>query len=140
MQNKFISILKSTAIVIGISAFGSLGAFLIHLNFIATFILLFVTQYILFTFLGGILTTYFTEQTKQKQLDLLEPLSTILECAFCNKPNVLTFLPNQNERIEFVCEKCNNKNLVNLVFNVARVTEPINVASPIGTPLIDEKQ
>jgi transcription elongation factor Elf1 len=139
MQNKLIDIFKSTAIVIAISAFGSLAAYLIHLNYIAAFILLFVIQYILFTFVGGVLTTYFTEKTKQKQLDLLEPLSTILECAFCNKPNVLTFLPNQNERIEFVCEKCKNKNLVNLVFNVARVTEPINVASPIGTPLVEEK-
>ena len=72
----------------------------------------------------------------QKELDALEPLSTILDCAYCSKSNVMIFLPDQNERAEFVCTSCEKKNLVNIQFVVARITEPVNVPSLVGTPSI----
>ena len=135
----FLNILKSTAIVFIISLLGSLSAFLFNLNYFAVFLFLFVIQFIIFSFIGDIFTSYFKEKTKQKELDKLEPLSTILECAYCTEPNLITFLPNQNERIEFECTKCKNKNLVNLSFSVARVTQPINVPKLTGIPLTNEE-
>ena len=94
-------------------------------NFVAAFLLSVAIQYVLFTFIGGIVNNYFIQQTRQKELDKLEQLSSILECASCKKPNVITFIPDEKERVEFVCEGCTKKNVVNIVFSVAGVTEPI---------------
>ena len=63
------------------------------------------------------------------ELDKLENLSTILECAYCNTKNVLTFIPDQNEKIQFKCANCNNINSVLLQFTVARTTEPVEIGS-----------
>ena len=133
MQN----VIKSTLIVLVISALGATGASIVHLNWIGVFFILFSLQYIFFTFIGSLITSFFTEKTKQKQLEVLEPLSTILECAYCSHSNIMTFLPSQTERIELVCDKCKSKNLVNINFSVARTTEPVDVPNITGIPLVD---
>jgi hypothetical protein len=51
----------------------------------------------------------------------------------------MTFLPDQNERAEFVCTSCNKTNLVNIQFTVARITEPVVVPNATGIPLQNEK-
>ena len=135
-----LDIIKSTLIVVLISALGALGCYLFHLSFFASFLLFFVFQYIMFSFAGNIITSYFTEKTKQKELDILEPLSTFLECAYCKAINIMTFFPEQSERIEFECDQCKKKNLVNINFTVARITESVNIPNLTGTPLIDEKE
>lgn len=135
MINYFLDFVKSTVIVIFVSLLGALAAYLFNINYIAAFLFLFVVQFILFSFIGTILTNYFKEQTKQKQLDALEPLSSILECAYCNHQNIITFFPNQNERIEFVCDKCQNKNIVNLAFTVARITQDVKIPDVSGIRL-----
>ena len=137
IKNNITGLLKSTLTVTFISALGALGAFLCNINYIATFIFLFVIQYIVFSFIGGIVSNYLKEKTKQKELDLLEPLSTILECAYCNTKNLMVFLPDQNERVEFECSSCKNKNLVNIQFVVARITEPVIVSAATNIPLLD---
>jgi hypothetical protein len=139
-KDNLINTIKSTFTVLFISGLGALGAYLIHLNFYAAFILLFVFQFILFSFVGFIITSYFTQKTRQKELDVLEPLSTILECAYCKANNLMTFFPNQEERIEFECVSCKKTNLVNINFSVARITDTINVPNLTGIPLIDEKE
>ena len=48
----------------------------------------------------------------------------------------MTFLPDQNERAEFICNSCNKTNLVNIQFVVARITEPVNMPSVTGIPSI----
>lgn len=140
IKNSFFTTLKSFTIVAVVSFIGSYAAYISDVNYIATFIFLFIIQFIILSFLKDVIVNYFKEKTKQKQLDYLEPLSSILECAYCNESNLVTFFPNQNERIEFECTKCKNKNLVNLVFSVARVTEPINIPKLTGIPLVDEKK
>lgn len=135
----FLNILKSISLVTITSSLGALSAFLFNVNYFAIFLLIFVFQFILFSFIGDIVKSYYKEKTKQKELDKLEPLSTILDCAYCNEQNLLSFFPNQNERIEFECTKCGNKNLVNLSFSVARVTKPINVPKITGIPLTDDE-
>ena len=140
-MNKFkipLDIIKSTLTVTFISAIGALAAFLLNLNYIAAFLLLFVFQYIIFSFIGDLINNFFVQKTKQKELDALEPLSTILECAYCNSKNLLVFLPDQNERIEFECNSCKKKNLVNIQFVVARITEPVIINSATNIPLINE--
>ena len=136
--------IKSTAIVVIISALASLGVKTIGGNFIASFCLFFSIQYILFSFVASIVKNYFIQKTRQKELEALEPLSTILECSYCNTSNVMTFLADQNERAEFVCSSCNKKNLVSIQFVVARITEPVNVNNATGVPSIqtssDEKK
>jgi hypothetical protein len=141
MKDKsLLDIVKSTFTVVFISAIGALACYLFHLSFWASFLLFFVFQYILFSFAGNLISNYFIQQTRQKELDVLEPLSTFLECAYCKEVNIMTFLPNQNERIEFDCDKCKNKNLVNIAFTVARITDSVNIPSLTGVPLIDEKE
>jgi hypothetical protein len=136
--------IRSTLTVITISLIGSLGIKTIGGNFWASFALFITLQYILFSFVATIIKSFIYQQALQKELDALEPLSTILDCAYCSKSNVMTFLPDQNERAEFVCTSCEKKNLVNIQFVVARITEPVNVPSLTGTPSIqtssDEKE
>jgi len=125
MKNQVLVFVKSTTVVLFISALISLSVWMFKGNFIAAFILSVSFQYILFSFIGGIINNYFVQQTRQKELDKLEQLSSILECSSCKKANVITFIPDEKERVEFVCDGCTKKNVVNIVFSVARVTEPI---------------
>ena len=138
-KNSLKNFIKSTSIVIIISAIGALGLYLFNINFWASFLLLFVLQYVVFSFVSSTINNFYIQKTRQKELDTLEPLSTFLECAYCKYVNLMTFLPDQTERIEFECEKCNKKNLVNISFNVARLTESVNIPDVARIPLIDEK-
>jgi hypothetical protein len=132
--------LFSTALVFSISSLGAFGFYLFGVSFWGSFLLMFVFQYVTFSFLANIINNYFVEKTKQKQLEKLEPLSTILECAYCNSKNIMTFLPDENEKVEFDCASCKKKNSVNIQFVVARVTEPLNIPSVTGVPLVDDKK
>jgi len=131
--------IKSTLIVISISTLASFAVSSFGGNFWAAFLLFFSIQYILFSFFANIIKNYFIQKTIQKQLDKLEPLSTILECAYCNTSNVITFLPDQTERTEFVCTSCEKTNVVGIQFVVARITEPINIPNVLGTPSTQTK-
>lgn len=137
MNKEFLNFLKSTFYVSILSSFAGFGGFILGFSFIGTFLLFFVLQYILFYAVSSIATSYFVEKTKQKELDKLENLSTVLNCAYCNKLNVMTFLPQDDSRLEFECEHCNKKNVVTLQFFVARVTEPVTTSSITGIPLKD---
>jgi hypothetical protein len=140
MKETFKKLIKSTLIVISISlliayAIKNLGG-----NFTSSFILAFTIQYILFSFIGNIINSYLKEKTTQKELDILEPLSTILNCAYCNHTNVMTFLPDESETSEFTCSKCEKKNSVRIQFVVARQTEMISLpVSSNGVSLIDKE-
>jgi len=125
MKNQLLVFIKSTVVVLFVSSLISLSVWMFKGNFIAAFLLAVAFQYILFSFIGGVINNYLIQQTRQKELDKLEQLSSILECASCKKPNVITFIPDEKERVEFVCDGCTKKNVVNIVFSVAGVTEPI---------------
>lgn len=114
---------KSTLIVVVISTIISLAVMNIGGNFLTTFLLAFSCQYILFSFAAGVINSYLKQQTMQKELDALENLSTILECAYCNQKNIMTFIPDELEVSEFICSKCEKKNSVRIQFVVARQTE-----------------
>jgi hypothetical protein len=133
------TVIKSTGIVLFVSLLGGFSFYLLGYSFWSTFILFFIFQYILFSFIGNLVNNYFAQKTKQKELELLEPLSTLLECAYCNKPNIMTFLPNDNEVLEMECAACKKKNSVRIQFVVARLTEPVNIPNVTGIPLVENK-
>jgi hypothetical protein len=135
-----INLIKSTGIVMFVSLLGGFSFYLIGYGFWSTFILFFIFQYILFSFFGNLINNYFLQKTKQKELEALEPLSTLLECAYCNKPNIMTFFPTDNEMLEMECASCQKKNSVRIQFVVARLTEPLTVPSVTGIPLVDNKK
>lgn len=137
INNNFKNLIKSTLIVSLISFLGGLSGYLLGLSFLSLFLLFFTIQYVLFFAISTIIKSYFIEKTKQKELDKLEKLSTILNCAYCNQPNLMTFIPDNNERIEFVCDSCKKANLVTLQFIVARITEPVNIPKVSGLSLED---
>jgi len=130
----------STLKVFLLSTIGALCLWFFGFGFIPSFCLVFVFQYILFSFIGNMVNNYYIQKTKQKELEALEPLSTILECAYCNNKNLMTFLPDQNERMEFECSSCKKKNVVNIQFVVARTTEPVIVSSATNIPLINDEK
>jgi hypothetical protein len=115
--------LKSTSTVLIVSSLAGFSFLLLEKPFWPAFILAAISQYVVFSGIASTLNQYLFYQTKQKELDKLENLSSLLSCATCNTPNIVTFLPDQNERVTFVCEKCESKNVVNISFTVARVTE-----------------
>ena len=134
VKKETVLFIRSTITVLITSALISLAIWMLNGNYIAGFVLAFSIQYILFGFIGSIINNYFNQITRQKELDKLEQLSTILECAYCKKHNVMTFIPDENERVEFMCESCEKKNYVNINFTVARVTEPITLTPSIPDP------
>ncbi len=136
VKKETVLFIRSTFTVLLTSTLISLAVWMLNGNYLASFILAFSIQYILFGFIGSIINNYFNQITRQKELDKLEQLSTILECAYCKKHNVMTFIPDENERVEFMCESCEKKNYVNINFTVARVTEPLTLTPTIPDPSI----
>lgn len=125
-KHQFSSFIRSTLIVLLVSGLISLSVWVFGGNYIASFFLATGLQYILFSFVANIINNYQIQKTKQKELDQLEMLSTILQCAYCQSKNVITFLPDQTERIEMKCDKCNKKSVVSIGFTVAQITEPVS--------------
>jgi len=133
-------ILKSTSIVLTLSTVIGWCGMNIGGNFITIFLLSFSCQYILFSFIGNAINSYLAHQTLQKELDVLEPLSTILDCAYCNHRNIMTFLPDEIDTSEFLCVKCQKKNSVKIQFVVARQTEIMSLpVSSKGVSLQDKE-
>lgn len=112
---------------------------LMGFSFYISFFLFFIFQYVLFSVIANIVNNYYIQKTKQMELQELEKLSTLLECAYCTKLNIMTFLPDQNEKLEFTCNSCKNKNSVKMQFIVARVTDFVNTNSITNIPLTKEK-
>lgn len=118
--------IKSTTTVIFLSGFIGLGSYLYSQSFWPAFILSFAGQYILFSFIAHVLTINNNQKIRLKELDKIEHLSSILECGSCKDYNVITFIPEQNERVEFNCKACSKKNSVSINFIVSVVPDPIS--------------
>lgn len=134
LSNNIKSLITSTSILIGISILGGIAGFLAGHNFLIVFLSLFVVQFIIFTFIASIIKNFNLKRIAEKQIDKLQKLSTILECAYCKKQNLMIFDTEDAERIEFVCEHCKNKNLVNIQFIVSQISEPLEIPKVFGVP------
>jgi len=118
--------IKSTTTVVFLSVFIGLGVYLINQNFWSAFVLAFAGQYVLFSFIAHVLTTSSNQKIRLKELDKIEHLSSILECGSCKDYNIITFIPEENERVEFNCKACGKKNSVSINFIVSVVPDPIS--------------
>jgi transcription elongation factor Elf1 len=98
-------------------------------HFLYVFLFSFLILYVLYSVIAKIIISFFKEKTRQKELDKLENLSTILECAYCSDKNILTFIPDQNEKLEFTCVSCNKLNSVIMQFSVIKKNETIQISS-----------
>jgi transcription elongation factor Elf1 len=128
------NLIRSFSINLVISSLAGLINALFGGSFLYVFLLSILVQYVLYSVITTIIVNFYREKTKQIELNKLENLSTILECAYCSQKNLLTFIPEQNERTEFICSSCDKENAVIINFTVARVTEAI----PINSLLKDE--
>lgn len=128
------NIWKPLSLLFAVSFVGASGFYILGFNFWAIFILFLVFQFILFSFVGNILNHYITEERRKKELDALEPLSTILQCSYCHKKNLMVFNPNDVERIEFECDHCKKANLVTMQFVVAQISQPLEIPKVTGIP------
>jgi hypothetical protein len=128
------NLIRSISINLIVSALFGLANVLFGGNFLYVFAFAFLIQYVLYSVIATIIINYYREKTKQIELNKLENLSTILECAYCKQKNLLTFIPEQNERTEFICTSCNKENAVIINFTVARITDSL----PINSLLTDE--
>lgn len=126
--------LKSLLAVACISTLCGSAGYLLDKSFFGIFIAVTAIQFII----GYIITTLtaydFKKTAYLAELDKLEKLSTILNCAYCNEPNLVTFLPDTPP--ELVCEKCKQTSSVKLHFSVSRQT---TIPSPI-TSILSEPQ
>jgi hypothetical protein len=134
ISKKTKTLFKSFFILLSISILGGILGFLLNFSFIVTFLSLLIFQIILFSFIGSIIQGYNFKKIREKELDRLQGLSTLLSCAYCNKPNIMIFDPNETERIEFVCDHCQKKNLVNIQFFVSQISEPLEIPKVVGIP------
>jgi hypothetical protein len=105
-------------------------------SFIYAFIISFLILYIVYYIASIIIVGTFKEKTKQLELSKLENLSTILDCSYCSHKNIMTFIPDQNEKTNFTCSSCNKENSVIIQFIVARITESL----PINSLLVNENK
>lgn len=120
---------KSLLLIITTSGLFGCLSFIFFNTFWFTFSFFILLQHLLYFVILNLVNNYFKEKTKQKELDKIENLSTILDCAYCSTKNIITFIPDQYEKIQFKCTKCNNNNSVIIQFIVARTTEPLEINS-----------
>ncbi len=77
-------------------------------------------------FIGVVSRTRAAERIRNLELEKISNLSSILSCAACNESNIITFIPDNQERVEFDCGKCGKKNVVTIQFAVAVVSSPVD--------------
>jgi hypothetical protein len=127
IKKDFFQLLKSVLITSVISSIVSLACYILwKLNYVAVFALAYILQYVIYMFINDFLIKLNLIKLRELEISKLEQLSTILSCASCSTNNLINFIPEDNSRIEFVCDNCKGNNVVNINFSVARTTELTN--------------
>jgi len=117
-------LIKSITTVSFISTLCGVAAYLVNKSFWAAFCLGTAVQFIAGYVVSVITANDYKSAVVKAELDKLEKLSTIVNCAYCSTPNVVTFLPDEVPSI--VCDKCQNVSSVKLHFTVARTTTSVD--------------
>lgn len=125
--------LKSLLTVVAVSTLCGSGGYLLDKSFFGVFLVATAAQFIIGYVLSAHSAYDFKKTAYLAELEKLEKLSTILNCAYCNEPNLVTFLPDTAP--ELVCDKCKNTSNVKLHFTVARqTTSPTPVSAILSEP------
>lgn len=117
-----VKIFKSIITVIAVSSLISTFFFFCGVSFVSVFCLTTALQFIMGYLVSAYLASKHNTEIYLNYLTKLEKLSTILDCAFCNTPNIVTFIPQ--ESADFECSSCKNPNTVKIMFSVSRATTP----------------
>lgn len=126
------NIIKSILTTAFVSSLTGIVSVLVGKTFWVAFCMMTILQIVF----GYALATYtfynYKKDVYLAELDKIEKLSTILNCAYCNEPALVTFLPDQTPELQ--CEKCKNNSSVKLHFTVARqTTAPTPLSEPQTT-------
>jgi len=113
-------LLKSYFTITFVSSLFGLAAYLFDRSFWAAFCLCTALQFVTGYIMSVITVNDYKTKALQMELEKLEKLSAIINCAFCNTPTVITFLPEEVPAIK--CDKCQNISNVKLHFTVSRST------------------
>jgi hypothetical protein len=123
---------KSLLTVASISSLCGSAGYLLDKSFLGIFLASTAIQFILGYAIASYTSYDFKKSAYIAELDKLEKLSTILNCAYCNEPSLVTFLPDTPPTL--ACEKCNNTSNVKMQFSVARQTSPPVTLSALSEP------
>ena len=129
LKKELILILKSILTSSVISTVCSLAAYVLwNKNIYASFTLCFILQFAVYSFINEFLIKSKILKIQELELSKIEQLSTVLSCPVCMSKNIVTFIPDDNSKFEFVCENvdCRARNSVYMNFTVAHITEPTN--------------
>ena len=135
-SNQFFLLVKSLTTSVLVSCLFGIAGVCIDKSFWAGFNYSLAAQFIIGYAVATITQTHYKNSTYIAELNALEKLSTILNCAYCNHPNIVTFLPD--EIPSMVCEKCKNNNSIKLQFSVSRTTIPATLDTT--TSILKEPQ
>lgn len=124
--NNFKQFIKSFVTVTTISSLVGFAGTAYDKPFWSIFSYCTAAQFVLGYTVAALAQNYYKNNTYIAELNALEKLSTLLNCAYCNQPNVVTFLPDEIPNM--VCDKCKNTNSIKLQFSVSRTTIPMNAA------------
>lgn len=117
------TIIQSLVTTCLVSSLFGFGLYLLNHSFWVVFCITAAMQVIIGYMYSYNITNKYKKDMFIAELDKLEKLSTLLNCIYCDNPNVVTFLPN--EVPDFTCDKCKQLNSVKLQFTVARATNTV---------------
>ena len=121
------NIVKSLLITLVISLIISGICYAMGLGFTKPLVITIITLFVGGFLIGQISETLLAINNKRLENERIKEFSKqgmIIECAYCEEMN---FVPIRlDERNEFVCEKCNEKNAVQISVAASRITTPID--------------
>ena len=121
--NQLLTFIKSLFTTALVSTLFGIASASLGKSFWAGFGYCAAAQFIIGYIVATITHSSYKNSTYLAELNFLEKLSTILNCAYCNQPNIVTFLPEEIPNI--ICEKCKNTSSIKLQFSVSRTTLPV---------------
>lgn len=121
------NIVKSLLITLVISLIISGICYAMGLGFAKPLAITIITLFVGGFLIGQISETLLAINNKRLENERIKEFSkqgVVIECAYCEEMN---FVPIRlDERNEFVCEKCNEKNVVQISVAASRITTPMD--------------
>lgn len=128
-STEFKNALKSILMTCFIASLCGLSGLIFGKSFLAIFCIAIVIQIMLGYALSTLTFYNYKKSVYLAELEKIEKLSTLLNCAYCNETCLVTFLPEVAPELK--CAKCNNTSSVKLHFTVARQT---NIVTALSEP------
>ena len=123
-----ISIVKSLILTLVVSLIISGVCYILGLQFINSLVISLLVLFVSGFLIGQISETLIAINNKKLENERIKEFSkqgSMVECSYCGE---LNFVPIRldGRRNEFTCEKCNQKNAVQISIAASRITTPID--------------